>query len=78
VKHLRKIFESNEDATVTKCGFCQNHKVYPLHFFNDENKKYVKEYIADKQSVKNPCCLDCYLDAEEKKKTIMQEQILNH
>jgi len=69
----KEVFESNEDATVKKCGFCQNHKVYPLHFFNDENKKYVKEYIEDKQRVKKPCCVDCYLDAEEKKKTRITE-----
>jgi len=69
----KEVFESNEDATVKKCGFCQNHKVYPLHFFNDENKKYVKEYIKDKQLVKKPCCVDCYLDAEEKKKTRITE-----
>ena len=42
----KEVFESIEDATVKKCGFCKNHKVYPLHFFNDDNKKYMKEFAA--------------------------------
>ena len=73
----KQVFESNEDATVKKCGFCKNHKVYPLHFFNDENKKYMKEFIQDKQRVKKPCCVDCFLDAEEKKKTRITECTMN-
>lgn len=73
----KQVFESNEDAAVKKCGFCKTYKVYPLHFFNDDNKKFMKEYIEDKQRVKKPCCVDCYMDAEEKKKTKIIECTLH-
>ena len=47
----KEVFESIEDATVKKCGFCKNYKVFPLHFFNDDNKNYMKEFIENKERV---------------------------
>ena len=67
-EEYKEVFETNNDATVKRCGFCKTYKIYPLHFFNDDNKKYMKEYTENKERVKKPCCVDCFMDAEEKKK----------
>ena len=69
----KQVFDSNENAAIKKCGFCENYRVYPLHFLDDNNKKYKREYIENKQRMQSFCCVDCYLDAEEKKKTRITE-----
>jgi len=55
------------DAKIKKCSFCNDYKVYPVHYLDENNKPYIREYTKDKQKLKAVCCMNCYQDAEQKK-----------
>jgi len=69
----KEVFNSNPDAKIKKCDFCQNYKVYPTHYLNDDGKKYIRDYNKDNQTAKASCCVDCFLDVEQKKEERKQE-----
>lgn len=55
------------DAKIKKCSFCNNYRVYPVHFLDENNKQYTRDYTKEKQKLKSVCCMNCYQDAEQKK-----------
>ncbi len=70
----KQVFDSNPDAKIKKCDFCQNYKVYPTHDLNDDGKKYIRDYNKDNQTAKASCCVDCFFRCrtkERRKKTRM-------
>jgi hypothetical protein len=62
-----EVFKTYIDAKIQKCDFCKNYKVYPIHYKDENNKSYQREYTKDKQKFKSICCMDCYHTAEQKK-----------
>ncbi len=63
----KEIFKSNENAKIQKCGFCNNWLVYPIHFLDENDKPYKREYTEDKQKKFSICCLDCYQNYKQQK-----------
>ncbi len=41
--------------------------MYPIHFLDENNNKYMKEYIQDGKTTKSACCMDCFQEAQQKK-----------
>lgn len=72
-EEYKDVFKTNEDAKIKKCGFCSNYRVYPNHFLNENNKPFIRSYIKDKQQLKSACCVDCFMDLEEKKQNRKKE-----
>jgi hypothetical protein len=68
-EEYKDVFKTNENAKIKKCGFCSQHRVYPNHFLNEDNKPFYRSYTKDKQQLKATCCVDCFMDLEEKKQT---------
>lgn len=62
-----EVFKTYIDAKIQKCDFCKDYKVYPIHYKDENNKSYQREYTKDKQKFKSICCMDCYHAAEQKK-----------
>jgi hypothetical protein len=67
------------DAKITECGFCNDYKVFPVHF-KDENDKPFKINYTNYDKTTNSrvydisiCCVDCYMKHQEKKQ-IKKEQ----
>ena len=48
----KQVFDSNENAAIKKCGFCENYRVYPLHFLDDNNKKYKENMLRTNNECK--------------------------
>ena len=63
----KSIFDDNKDAKIQKCTFCKDYKVYPIHYLDENDKPYKREYTKDKQKFKSICCMDCNQEAEQKK-----------
>jgi hypothetical protein len=38
-----------------------------LHFLDDYNNYVLREYVKDKQKCKSACCMDYFIEAEQKK-----------
>ncbi len=43
------VFKTFIDAKTQKCDFCKDDKVYPIHYHDENNKSYQREYTKDKQ-----------------------------
>jgi hypothetical protein len=69
----KEVFDTNPDAKINKCNFCKNYRVFPTHFLNDDKKKYMRDYNKDNQTIKTACCVDCFLDVEQKKEARKEE-----
>ena len=67
LEDYKEVFNSNKAAKIQKCDFCENYLVYPIHYLDENNNKYMREYTKDKQKCKSPCCMDCFQTAEQKK-----------
>lgn len=67
LEDYKEVFKSNKAAKIQKCDFCENYLVYPIHFLDENNNKYLREYTEDKKKCKSPCCMDCFHAAEQKK-----------
>ena len=67
LEDYKEVFNSNKAAKIQKCDFCENYLVYPIHYLDENNNKYMREYTKDKQKCKSPCCMDCFQAAEQKK-----------
>lgn len=63
----KDFFKSNENAKIQKCGFCNNWLVYPIHFLDENDKPYKREYTEDKQKKFSICCMDCYQNHKQHK-----------
>ena len=63
----KDFFKSNENAKIQKCGFCNNWLVYPIHFLDENDKPYKREYTEDKQKKFSFCCMDCYQNHKQHK-----------
>lgn len=63
----KDVFKSNENAKIQKCGFCNNWMVYPIHFLDENDKHYKREYTEDKQKKFSICCMDCYQNQQQYK-----------
>lgn len=74
LEDYKEVFNTNKNAKIQKCDFCENYLVYPIHYFNENNEKYMREYTQDKKKCKSPCCMDCFQTAEQKK----EERKLDH
>ena len=60
----KEVFKSNKDAKIQKCDFCKEYRVYPIHYKNENNETYQREYTKDKKKLKSICCMDCNQNAE--------------
>ena len=47
--------------------------MFPIHFLNDDGKKYIRDYNKDNKTERASCCVDCFLDVEQKKEERKQE-----
>lgn len=74
LEDYKEVFNSNKTAKIQKCDFCENYLVYPIHFLDENNKKYLREYTQDKTKSKSFCCMDCFQTVEQKK----EEKKLEH
>jgi hypothetical protein len=63
-----KIFKTNTEAKIQKCEFCKEYRIYPIHYKDENNQSYQREYTKDKKKYKSICCMDCNQQAEQKKK----------
>jgi hypothetical protein len=63
----KEVFKQHKDAKIQKCDFCNKYLVYPIHYKDENNKTYQKEYTKDKKQCKSICCMDCFQEAEQKK-----------
>ena len=70
LEDYKEVFKSNKAAKIQKCEFCENYLVYPIHFLDENNNKYLREYTEDKKKCKSSCCMDCFHAAEQKKEDI--------
>ena len=48
------------DAKIETCQFCKEYRVYPVHYLDENNKKYYKEYTDNKIKCKAYCCINCF------------------
>ena len=67
LEDYKEVFNTYKNAKIQKCDFCENYLVYPIHYLDENNNKYFREYTKDKQKCKSPCCMDCFQAAEQKK-----------
>lgn len=63
----KEVFKSDKDAKIQKCDFCKEYRVYPIHYKNENNETYQREYTKDKKKLKSICCMDCNQNAEQQK-----------
>jgi len=63
----KDVFDNNQNAKIQKCEFCTNYRVFPIHFLNDDGKKYTRNYNKDNKIECASCCVDCFTDVEQKK-----------
>ena len=54
LEDYKEVFNTNKNAKIQKCDFCENYLVYPIHYFNENNEKYMREYTQDKKNVNPP------------------------
>jgi hypothetical protein len=69
----KEVFDNNPNAKIQKCEFCINYRVFPIHFLNDDGKKYTRQYNKDNKIERASCCVDCFLDVEQKKEERKKE-----
>jgi hypothetical protein len=69
----KEVFDNNPNAKIQKCEFCTNYCVFPIHFLNDDGKKYTRQYNKDNKIERASCCVDCFLDVEQKKEERKKE-----
>ena len=63
----KEVFKSDKDAKIQKCDFCKEYRIYPIHYKDENDKTYQREYTRDKQKFKSICCMDCFQNAEQQK-----------
>ena len=63
----KEVFKSDKDAKIQKCDFCKEYRVYPIHYKDENDKTYQREFTREKQKCKSICCMDCFQNAEQKK-----------
>ena len=63
----KEVFDTYEDAKIQKCDFCKEYRVYPIHYKDENDKTYQREFTREKQKCKSICCMDCFQNAEQKK-----------
>jgi len=63
----KEVFDTYEDAKIQKCDFCKEYRVYPIHYKDENDKTYQREFTREKQKCKSFCCMDCFQNAEQKK-----------
>jgi hypothetical protein len=63
-----------KDAKIKKCHFCEENKIFPVHYKDENNNPYLIEYVKDKEKNKSSGCVDCYNKSIEKK----NNYILDH
>ena len=61
-----EVFKTNTDAKIQKCDFCKEYRIYPIHYKDENNQSYQREYTKDKKRFKSICCMDCSQQAEQK------------
>ena len=63
------------NAKIETCKFCKEYKVYPIHYLDDDNNKFLINYTkyddGKRTSYKSYGCIDCY-DKELQKKEEMK------
>jgi hypothetical protein len=69
----KEVFDNNHNAKIQKCEFCNNYRVFPIHFLDDDGKKYIRDYNKDNKIERAACCVDCFLDVEQKKEERKKE-----
>jgi len=69
----KEVFNNNKNAKIQKCEFCKNYRIYPNHFLNDDGIKYIRKYNKDNKTECAACCVDCFLDVEQKKEERKKE-----
>ncbi len=51
LEDYKVVFKSDEAAKIQKCDFCDNYSVYPIHFLDENNYKYLREYTEDNKKI---------------------------
>ena len=74
LEDYKEVFNSNKAAKIQKCDFCENYLVYPIHFLDENNNKYLREYVEDKKKFKSACCMECFHETQQK----MEEKKMEH
>jgi hypothetical protein len=69
----KEVFDNNPNAKIQKCEFCTNYCVFPIHFLNDDGKKYTRQYNKNNKIERASCCVDCFLNVEQKKEERKKE-----
>ena len=67
INEYKEVFKANEQAKTQKCGFCKDWRVYPIHFLDENDKPFKREYTEDKQKKISICCVDCYQNYKQNK-----------
>jgi hypothetical protein len=62
-----EVFKTNAEAKIQKCDFCKEYRIYPIHYKDENNQSYQREFTKDKKKFKSICCMDCNQQAEQKK-----------
>ena len=66
-EEYKEVFKQHKDAKIQKCDFCNKYLIYPIHYKNENNEVYKREYTKDKKKFKSICCMDCNHEAEQRK-----------
>jgi hypothetical protein len=63
----KEVFNNDKEAKILKCDFCNDLRVFPIHFKDENNNTYKREYTKEKQKLKSICCMDCFQSHEQYK-----------
>lgn len=67
INDYKEVFNNDKEAKILKCDFCNDYRVYPYHFKDENNINYKREYTKNKQKLKAVCCMDCFHNYEQYK-----------
>ena len=66
-EEYKEVFEKDKEAKILKCDFCNDYRVFPIHYKDENNNTYKREYTREKQKCKSICCMDCFQEHEQYK-----------
>lgn len=75
-KEWKKVYKQNKDFKPFKCRFCDEYKVYPYHFKDDNDKTTLLTYKKQGKCQKALSCSDCYYTQKEKEQIKKENDII--
>jgi hypothetical protein len=66
-EEYKEVFKNDKEAKILKCDFCNDYRIFPIHYKDENNNTYKREYTKNKQKLKSICCMDCFQSHEQYK-----------